>query len=181
MMGKETLEALLDLLLLDCRTQIFRAVHDANAESVKTFVGHPKATPGQRHLVFGLDSTVAYDPESPGNKPNPNTYCGFIKFLTELGGDDREQMIYKLTGRPAEILHFQKRGTLAPGKQADVLVIDWDRLKTNENVLDPAVYPGASSTCWSTARPSSATDSTPARCPAASSAGRTAEKTRRFA
>lgn len=141
MMGKETLEALFDLLLLDCRTQIFRAVHDANAESVKTFVGHPKATLGNDTFVFGLDSTVAYDPESPGNKPNPNTYCGFIKFLTELGGDDREQMIYKLTGRPAEILHFQKRGTLAPGKQADVLVIDWDRLKTNENVLDPAVYP----------------------------------------
>lgn len=141
MMGKETLEALFDLLLLDCRTQIFRAVHDANTESVKVFVGHPKATLGNDTFVFSTDSTVAYDPESPGNKPNPNTYCGFIKFLTELGGDDRAQMIYKLTGRPAEILHLTNRGTLSEGKQADVLVIDWENLKTNENVLDPVVYP----------------------------------------
>ena len=141
MMGKETLEALFDLLLLDCRTQIFRAVHDANTESVKVFVGHPKATLGNDTFVFSTDSTVAYDPESPGNKPNPNTYCGFIKFLTELGGEDRAQMVYKLTGRPAELLHLTKRGTLAVGKQADILVIDWDHLKTNENVLDPVVYP----------------------------------------
>lgn len=141
MMGKETLEALFDLLLLDCRTQIFRAVHDANTESVKVFVNHPKASLGNDTFVFGMDSTVAYDPESPGNKPNPNTYCGFIKFLTELGGEDRAQMIYKLTGRPAELLHLTKRGTLSVGKQADVLVMDWDHLKTNENVLEPVVYP----------------------------------------
>ena len=62
MMGKETLEALFDLLLLDCRTQIFRAVHDANTESVKVFVGHPKATLGNDTFVFSTDSTVAYDP-----------------------------------------------------------------------------------------------------------------------
>lgn len=116
-------------------------VHDANTESVKVFLGHPKATLGNDTFVFSTDSTVAYDPESPGNKPNPNTYCGFIKFLTELGGEDRAQMIYKLTGRPAELLHLTKRGTLAVGKQADILVIDWDHLKTNENVLDPVVYP----------------------------------------
>ncbi|HJB20322.1 MAG TPA: amidohydrolase family protein [Candidatus Fournierella merdavium] len=141
MMGCDTLTALFELLLIDRRTQIFRAVHDANAESVKTFVGHPQATLGNDTFVFGATSTVAYDPESPGNKPNPNTYCGFIKFLTGLGGDDRVEMIRKLTGRPAELLHLKKRGTLAPGKQADVLVIDWEALKTNENVIDPTVYP----------------------------------------
>ena len=140
-MGCDTLTALFELLLIDRRTQIFRAVHDASAESVKTFVAHPKATLGNDTFVFGSTSTVAYDPESPGNKPNPNTYCGFIKFLTELGGGDRVEMIHKLTGRPAELLHFKKRGTLAPGKQADVLVIDWEALKTNENVIDPTVYP----------------------------------------
>lgn len=85
MMGCDTLTALFELLLIDRRTQIFRAVHDANAESVKTFVGHPQATLGNDTFVFGATSTVAYDPESPGNKPNPNTYCGFIKFLTGLG------------------------------------------------------------------------------------------------
>lgn len=141
MMGVDTLSAIFDLLLLDSRTQIFRAVHGASTASVKTFLNHPDATCGNDTFVFADTSTVAYDPESPGNKPNPNTYCGFIKFLTELGETSREDRIRKLTGRPAELLHFTKRGTLKCGKLADILVIDWDKLKTNENVLDPMVYP----------------------------------------
>lgn len=140
-LGKETLDAMFDLLLIDPKTKIFRAAHDCNAESVKTFVQHPMATLGNDTFVFSDTSTVSYNPESPGNKPNPNTYCGFIKFLTELGGGDPVEMVRKLTGRPAEILHLTKRGTLTVGKKADILIIDWDHLKTNENVIEPVVYP----------------------------------------
>ncbi|MDL2219264.1 amidohydrolase family protein [Ruminococcaceae bacterium OttesenSCG-928-O06] len=139
--GKNSLETLYDLMLEDPSAKVFRATHSMNRHAVQEYYNHPLATVGNDTFVFDTVSTVGFDAERPGNRPNPNTYCGFVKFIKEYGMPRLEDSIYKTTGRAAEILHLSDRGLLKEGYRADVLLIDMDELATNESVIDPRVYP----------------------------------------
>lgn len=138
---KPSLEMIFDILIEDCETKIFRCTHSMNINAVQTYLNHPNASVGNDTFVFDLISTVGYDPNSPGNKPNPNTYCGFIKFITELGMSRIEDTIRKISGKPAEVLGLTDRGLIKEGYRADLLVIDIDNLRSNESVIEPRVYP----------------------------------------
>ena len=52
-----------------------------------------------------------------------------------------EQRIYKLTGAPASFMNIKKRGLLKEGYYADLLIIDMNKLKTNESYIEPRIYP----------------------------------------
>ena len=53
----------------------------------------------------------------PAYLPNPNTYCGFVRYLCEFPQDTFEVTIRKVTGKPAEILGLSDRGIVAVGKK----------------------------------------------------------------
>ena len=59
----------------------------------------------------------------------------------QIPAGDVERRSEKFTGQPAQILGLGDRGVLAAGKRADVLVIDRENLRTNENHIDPRVWP----------------------------------------
>ena len=69
--------------------------------------------------VFGTDSLI-------GGKPHPRIYGTFPKILQDYVFRRRllsiEEMIRKMTGKAAEILDLEQRGTLVPGAAADVAV-----------------------------------------------------------
>jgi len=46
-----------------------------------------------------------------------------------------------VTGLPAKIFALADRGLLEVGKRADILVIDRDSLRSNEDHIEPRVYP----------------------------------------
>lgn len=139
--GKPPLEAAFDLLVLDPATKIFRATHSMNLGAVKTYLRHPEATVGNDTFVFDLRSTVSYRPDMPANKPNPNTYCGFVKYVTQLGMERMEDTLRKITGKPADILGLSDRGYVREGHRADLLLIDPGTLDARENRIEPRQYP----------------------------------------
>lgn len=139
--GKSSLESVFDILLIDPETKMFRATHSMNVHAVRKYLAHPEAMVGNDTFVFDLTSTVAYDPQLPGNKPNPNTYCGFVKYITSFGMPRLEDTIRKITGKPSQVLHLSDRGLIHVGFKADLNIIDVSLLNANENVIDPSVYP----------------------------------------
>ncbi len=138
---RNSLDTLFDLLMEDPQMKTFSSTFSMTEKSVQIFLNHPLASVGNDTFVFDLVSVMGYDPEFPIKKPNPNTYCGFIKFLTEFGMHRPEDSIWKITGLPAEILHLTDRGLIKEGYRADLVILDWERLKTNENFIEPRVYP----------------------------------------
>ena len=140
--SRPPLETVFDLLVEDPQIKIFTATQGMNIKAVKTYLDHPLATVGNDTFVFDLRSSIPYDPRSPYRKPNPNTYCGFIKYLTELGMPRLEDTIRKMTGKAAEILGLTDRGLVREGYRADLVILDPGRLKSNENLIEPRAYPG---------------------------------------
>ncbi len=142
-LGIEPIDLVLDLLRDDPETKTFSEVQNMNHESVRTFIGDPYGVIGSDTFAFD-DKAILYsdrDKIVPPMYPNPNTYCGFIRYLKHYPQATFEATIKKVTGQPAEILGLKDRGALAEGKKADVLVIDCANLAPNENHIDPRVYP----------------------------------------
>lgn len=52
-----------------------------------------------------------------------------------------EDTIRKVTGKPADILGLTDRGLIKEGYRADMLVLDIANMRTNENLIEPRVYP----------------------------------------
>lgn len=138
---RSSLDMIFDLIIIDPQIKVFAASYAMTMETVRTFLSHPLSSVGNDTFVFDLESTIHYDPQFPDKKPNPNTYCGFIKFLTELGMPRFEDSVRKLSGKPAEILGLTDRGLVKEGYRADLVVIDRANLRTNENLIEPRVYP----------------------------------------
>lgn len=136
-----SLDTLFDLLQEDPKIKVFSTSYGMTKQSVQTFLNHPRAAVGNDTFVYNMTSTMGYDPEFPNKRPSPNTYCGFIKFLTEFGMPRLEDSIYKLSGLPAKILRLSDRGIIKEGFRADVVALDYNNLRTNENLIDTMVYP----------------------------------------
>jgi len=76
---------------------------------------------------------------------HPRTYGTFVRFLKMFTKSSpylsAHETVYRMTGLAASILQLQSRGTLEPGKAADLLVIDPDRLDDRATYDDPAAHP----------------------------------------
>lgn len=140
-LGKSSIETVFDLLVNDPYTKVFMPTHSMNFEGIRTYLKHPLATVGNDTFVFDLVGSMHYDSDLPRVKPNPNTYCGFIKFLMELSPYEREEAVRRLTGLPADILGLSDRGYVKEGYRADILLLDFDNMQTRESYIEPRVYP----------------------------------------
>lgn len=138
---KPSVEIIFDLLCEDPDIKIFAVNKDMQKPVALEYLLHPEAVVSTDSFVFDLEGTW----KKKGGKlryiPCSNTYCGFIKYLLEYGQGKREEIIRKATGKTAEILGLKDRGFIKIGQKADLLVLDYHNLKTNENLLDPRVYP----------------------------------------
>ena len=139
--GVSSLEQVYDLMVEDPYVKVFAATYSMTPSSVQTYFNHPRAMAGNDTFVFDTVSTIKYDPKFPHKKPNPNTYCGFIKYITEFGQPRLEDTIHKITGLPAQVMGLSDRGLVKENYRADLVVLDMDNLRTNENLIEPRVYP----------------------------------------
>lgn len=117
----------------------------------------------ERVLALPYASVISDGLYGGGDLPHPRLYGAFPKFLREYAREKRllplEEAVYKMTGLPAKRLGLKDRGTLAPGKYADLLLFDpaaftdkaaWQRPKQLAQGLgrvfvngkDPREFPG---------------------------------------
>ncbi|MDP6667371.1 MAG: D-aminoacylase [Dehalococcoidia bacterium] len=77
-------------------------------------------------------------------KPHPRSYATntvvIEQFVMHRGLFSLEEAVYKMTALPASRLDLKRRGRIAPGQVADVLVFDPANVKQNNDFVNPHVY-----------------------------------------
>jgi N-acyl-D-amino-acid deacylase len=77
-------------------------------------------------------------------KPHPRNYATnsviIEQFVEQRGLFTLEEAIYKMTALPASRLNLSKRGRIAIGQKADVLVFDPANVKQHNDFVNPHVY-----------------------------------------
>ena len=77
-------------------------------------------------------------------KPHPRSYATnsiiIEQFVQQRGFFSLEEAIYKMTALPASRLNLSRRGRIAPGQVADLLVFDPATVKQNNDFVNPHVY-----------------------------------------
>lgn len=86
----------------------------------------------------------SYDRSITRSNPHPRSFGTFPRFLQltrEKNLMPMEDAIYKLTGLPADILGLADRGTVQEGKVADLVVLDWERVRETAEFLNSVRKP----------------------------------------
>lgn len=135
--GKSPEETAMDLVATDS-TRVGTAYFMMSEENVKRQIALP-------YMSFGSD---AGSPATEGvflkSSTHPRAYGNFARLLGKYVRDEKviplEEAIRKLTALPASNLKIKKRGTLAPGYFADVVIFDPTKIKDNATFEKPHQY-----------------------------------------
>ncbi len=96
-------------------------------------------------LLARPDAMACSDITSLGSMCHPRSFGAYPRFLGRLrrnvGGISLETMINRMTDAPAQRFGLTKRGRLAPGYAADVVVFDADRIIDTATYDDPRQEP----------------------------------------
>ncbi|MGH7266933.1 MAG: N-acyl-D-amino-acid deacylase family protein [Candidatus Rokuibacteriota bacterium] len=96
-------------------------------------------------LLGRPDYMVCSDMTPAGGFPHPRSYGAFPRFLgrlrREFGGLTLEAMVERMTDRPARRFGIPRRGRVARGWFADLVVFDPARVIDNATYDDPRQYP----------------------------------------
>ncbi|GHF55493.1 N-acyl-D-amino-acid deacylase [Kitasatospora xanthocidica] len=112
-------EVFLDLLRRDeLATTILQ--HVGHEENVRAIMRHRAHTVGSDGLLVGA-------------RPHPRAWGTFPRYLgrysRELGVLTLEETVARMTGRPAARLGLHRRGVIAPGHHADLVLLDPERVR----------------------------------------------------
>lgn len=81
----------------------------------------------------------------PSGKPHPRLYGTFPRYIQryvrELRSLSLEEAIHKITAFPAQRFGMEEHGTIAPGKVADLVIFDPERIGDQATYDSPRVYP----------------------------------------
>jgi N-acyl-D-amino-acid deacylase len=135
--GKSPEETAMDLVIADS-TRVGTAYFLMSEENIKKQIALP-------YMSFGSD---AGSPTAEGiflkSADHPRAYGNFARLLGKYVRDEKviplEEAIYKLTALPASNLKIKKRGTLAPGFYADVVVFDPATIQDHATFEKPHQY-----------------------------------------
>ena len=108
-------------------------------EDVRYVLKHPAA-------MIGSDGS-AISPEPPLNmgRPHPRFYGAFPRVLGHYARDvglfSLEEAVYKMTGFAATKMGLAAKGVIEPGRGADLVVFDRERVIDNAMFEDPHQFP----------------------------------------
>ena len=131
-------EILLDLLVAGSGRAII-SLETLSEENIVRAIQHPLSCVSSNG--FGL---AKEDAES-GEATHPRNFGAFPKFLGQYVREQQllgwEEAIRKITYQPATRLGLQKRGSLAEGNWADVVIFDPERIVDMSTFARPYQYP----------------------------------------
>jgi N-acyl-D-aspartate/D-glutamate deacylase len=135
--GVDPTTAVLDLLL-ECSLDVTMVLHYASEDDVRTIARH-------RLQLVGSDGIF-------GPRPHPRVYGTAARFLGRLalreGLVPVDEAVARLTARAADRLGLADRGRIAPGKRADLVLIDPDTYVDTATYDDPHRHPDGVAGVW---------------------------------
>ena len=121
--GCDPVTAALDLMR-ESALDVTMVLHYASDESVRTIAAHPLQ-------LVGSDGIF-------GARPHPRLYATAPRFLGRFAIRDGlvpvEEAVARLTSRAADRLGLADRGRLAPGKRADLVLLDPDLVRRHRDL-----------------------------------------------
>lgn len=138
MQKKSPEETIIDVLLAsDGRAIVsIEAISDHN---MRHGIQHPFS------IISSNGSGYSIDHKDTGEQVHPRNFGAFPRVLGRYVREEKllswEEAIYKMTGKPAQVFHIEKRGKLQAGYFADVVVFDPDRVIDVATAENPYQYP----------------------------------------
>ena len=135
--GSDPRDVAMDLVAED-ESRVGMIVFMGSLENLKREVGLP-------WMSFGSDAgSNAPEGAFLRSQPHPRTYGTFARVLGHFVRDERaaplEDVVRRMTSFPAANLKLEKRGSLAPGFFADVVVFDPKTIQDHATYAEPQRY-----------------------------------------
>ena len=135
--GTSPEDTIIDLLIED-NTRIDTVYFTISEDNLRRQIGLP-------WVSFGSDEkSLAPEGAFLEANPHPRAYGTFARLLGRYVREERliplEEAIRRLTAFPAGVLKIAKRGQLAPGYFADVVVFDPDKIQDHATFENPHQY-----------------------------------------
>ena len=109
-------------------------------ESYEIFEQEEDATIGTDNGCCNYGVVYREQPDYPYYASTPSAFCGMVRCLEDTHLS-KEKIIARLTGNAAKAAGYQDRGLLKTGMAADVLIIDFQNLKSNFSESCPQTSP----------------------------------------
>ena len=123
------------LIQLIAMADSFRKANPAFSGSVETIMGKSMTENDVRNFIAWPLSVICSD---GGNGGHPRGYGTFTRVLYEYVSKQPllkvETAVYKMTGLTAQHLGIQKRGVIAPGYIADLVLLDMEKVKDHATI-----------------------------------------------
>ena len=120
-------------------------------QGVKKFASHPRCMPMTDSGSFPL---TAGKWEGNGCNPGnyPLAYTAFVRYLVDVSRDggciSMEEAVRKITSLPADLVKLSDRGRIQIGQQADLVLLDWEKLGYTIDFNNPGVPPTGIRSVW---------------------------------
>ena len=129
--GGDLVDVLCDLLLAE-GLRLNQVTPGPHTDGIRRFYRHPVS-------MVGTDSTFV------GAKPSPRTYGSYPRILGQFVRDEAllslEAAVAKMTSMPAARLGLKRRGRIADGFVADIVVFDPKTVRANATYDEPRRFP----------------------------------------
>jgi dihydroorotase/N-acyl-D-amino-acid deacylase len=136
--GIEPESAVLDLLL-EQRGEVNIVEHCQSIENLRALLTHPLAT-------------IVTDGVYTRGRSHPRLYATFPLLFADMVRERKwlslEEAVYKVTGKPASTFHLNRRGRIAPGHVADIMVFDPQTIHTDASYETPEIPPSGIRSVW---------------------------------
>ena len=129
--GGDLVDVLCDLLLAE-NLRLNQVTPGPHTGGIRRFYKHPVS-------MVGTDSTFV------GAKPSPRSYGSYPRILGQFVRDEAllslETAVAKMTSMPAARLGLKRRGRIADGSVADLVVFDPKTVRANATYDEPRQFP----------------------------------------